>query len=172
MDTVNFLECLKKFTEEETKEMTFPTKPQKGETQPEYRAAKVYMMALPNSKTATKYVPYILHKKVTGEDIIGHERPNMSLITVRSIFCVYNENSEEGALSLLNLMEKMRIAMMKHPVLYKRARLYTGDEDASIQSVVYQEDIEPYFAGELVSVWEIPSIEQERQEYDSWTEYW
>ena len=161
MDTVDFLEALKAFTEDQTRNIIMPTQHQKGEAETQYRAATVYMQSLPNGKTATKYVPYVLHKKVTGTDIIGHARRNRSLITVRSIFCVYSEDEMEGALMLLNLMERMRIAFMKYPLLDHRYRLYTGDEDGQIESVIYQEDMQPYYAGEMVTVWEIPSVQEE-----------
>ena len=171
MDTVTFLDALKAFTIEQTKDMILPTQRQKGETEPEYRAANVYRQALPNGKTATKYAPYILHKKVTGDDIIGRSKRNRSLVVVRSIFCVFNEDAEEGSLMLLNLMERMRIAFLKYPLLTDRYRLDTGDEDGKIQSVVYQEDIQPYYAGEIVTVWEIPSVQEEPPEMNWQRDY-
>jgi hypothetical protein len=166
MDTVTFLCDLKRFTEEKTKTMILPTKAQKGETEAENRPPNVYLMSLPNGRTATKYAPYVLIKKVTGSDVIGHGRPNRSVVTVRMIFCVYNLDPEEGNLMLLNLMERMRICLLKYPLLYNRYRLYTGDEDSEISSVIYQEDIEPYYAGELITVWEIPSVQEEPTEMD------
>ncbi len=166
MDTVTFLDALKDFTLEQTKDLVMPTQHQKGESEQQYRTANVYRQALPNGKTATKYAPYVLHKKVTGADTIGYRRKNRSLVTVRSIFCVYNEDAEEGSLMLLNLMERMRIAFLKYPLLDNRYRLYTGDDDGQIDSVIYQEDIQPYYAGEIVTVWEIPSVQEEPPEMD------
>ncbi len=171
MDTVTFLEALKEFSLAQTENMIFPTQPQKGETEPQYRAANVYRQSLPNGHTATKYAPYILHKIVTGDDTIGSGKRNKSIITVRSIFCVYNEDAEEGSLMLLNLMETMRIAFLKYPLLDNRYRLYTGDEDGHVQRVVYQEDIQPYYAGELVTVWEIPSVQEEPPEMNWQRDY-
>lgn len=161
MDTVDFLEALKSYTEDHTRNIIMPTQRQKGESETQHRTAAVYRQSLPNAKTATKYAPYVLHKKVTGTDTIGYKRKNRSLVTIRSIFCVYNEDAEEGSLMLLNLMERMRIAFMKHPLIDHRYRLYTGDDDGQIESVVYQEDIQPYYAGEIVTVWEIPSVQEE-----------
>lgn len=163
MDTVTFLEALKKFTEEQTKDMILPTKREKGETSDEYRPAGVHVMALPSGKTPTKYAPYILHRKVTGQDLIPDGRRNRSLVTIRSIFCVFNEDAVEGSLMLMNLMERMRIALLKFPVVDNRYRLYTGDDDGKIETVIYQEDLQPYYVGEMVTTWEIPSVQEERQ---------
>lgn len=166
--TVNFFDALKQWTEEQIKDEILPTKLEKGETESESRPATVYLMALPNGHTATKFAPYILHKKVTSEDIIGYQKPNRTLVTVRSIFCVYNEDPIEGNNMLLNLMERLRISFLKHPVLYKRFRMYTGDDDGKISTVIYQEDIQPYYAGEMITVWEVPSVQEERIDTGLW----
>lgn len=161
MDTVMFFDALADYIKDQTEEMILPTKREKGETEAEYRSANVYEFSLPNTRTAVKFAPYILLKKVTGSDVIKHGGHNRSFVTVRAIFCVFNEDPQEGSKMLINLMERLRIALLKWPIVDKRFTLYLPDEDGKIETVIYQEDIQPYYAGEMVTTWQIPSIQEE-----------
>ena len=103
MTAVILLEQLKAFTEEATKDLIMPTKMQKGDTEQTYRAAVVHKMRLPDSGSATKKAPYIIHQVITGKDTTE------SQTKVRSIFCVYNENEEEGAFFVADPLSGKRI---------------------------------------------------------------
>ena len=62
-----------------------------------------------------------------------------------------------GAGTLLNLMERLRIALLEQRSIGKQFRL---DLEAGLESLVYPEDTAPYYAGEMISVWKLPVIER------------
>lgn len=161
MNKTVLLDRLKEFTEETIKDLILPVKLQKGDSEQSYRSARVHLMRLPNGHTATKFAPYVLHTVLNGEDTQTGGQPVLSRVTVRTIFCVYYENEEEGGLALLNLMERVRIAFLKYPVLAKQYRL---DLSQKLESLVYPDDTAPYYAGEMISVWQLPSVKEEALE--------
>lgn len=158
MDKVDFMKCFKVFTENAVKDLILPASLQKGDSGQEYRTAKVYLMRLPDGRSATKFAPYVLHTVLTGEDVQENGQSGQSSVTVRTIFCVYSRNEEEGGLALLTLMERLRIEILRHPVIEKRYRI---DLSQKLESLVYPDDTAPYFAGEMISVWRLPTVREE-----------
>lgn len=162
MTKIDLLNTLKAYTEEKTKDLLFPVKHQKedGDTPPPERSMTVYRMRLPSSGSAVKKAPYVIHQIITGKDARSSKNGNQleSRATVRSIFCVYNDNEEEGALSLLNAMERVRISLLKDEVLASRYQL---DLKEGIEMMIYPDDSYPHYAGEMATTWRIPSIERE-----------
>lgn len=158
MTKVVLLKQLKEFTEAATKDLLLPVAMQKGdEEEPKPRAAEVFRARLPDSKAAKKKAPYILHQIITGKDSQIPGQRLESSATVRTIFCVYHPNEEEGGLALLNLMERLRISMLEDTVIGKQ---FTLDREAGLESLVYPEDTAPYYAGEMISTWTLPPIER------------
>lgn len=159
MTRVILLERLGDFTRETTGDLIMPVKRQEKDTEdPKPRAADVHLMRLPDSKAATKKAPYVLHQIITGKDEQPEGEREKSSATVRSVFCVYSENEQEGGLMLLNLMERFRIGLLKQVVIGGQFEL---DLQAGLESLIYPEDTAPYYAGEMVSVWKLPPIKRE-----------
>ncbi len=158
MNKVILLEQLKLFTEEATKDIIMPTSVQKGDTEQGYRSAEVHRMRLPDSSQAKKKAPYIIHQALTGKDVQPQGQNLASSATVRTIFCVYNADEEEGGLMLLNLMERLRIRLLKEIVIGSQFIL---DTEAGIEAIAYPDDTAPYYAGEMVSTWKIPAVQRE-----------
>lgn len=158
MTKVMLLERLKAFTEEKIKDVIMPVSMQKGDTEQQYRAAEVYKMRLPDSGSAKKKVPYIIHQIITGKDSQPPKENTSSNAVVRSIFCVYSDDEQEGAMHLLNLMERLRIALLKERVI---ANQYEIDLSAGLEMLIYPDDTAPYYAGEMISTWKTPSVERE-----------
>jgi len=155
MTKVVLLEALKEASIEATKDLILPVAQQKEDKgPPQPRAADVYCMRLPDGKAAKKKAPYILHQIITGKDA---QKQKKSTAMVRTIFCVYHPDEQEGGLALLNLMERLRIALLEQGVIGKQFRL---DMDAELEQLVYPEDTAPYYAGEMISVWNLPTIER------------
>ncbi len=151
------LEHLRDLTEEATEGVLLPVKRQKGDGESLLpRPAKIYLMGLPEAGAAVKKAPYILHQIVTGKDTQkpGDFQPEAQAV-VRSIFCVYNEDGQEGSLALLGLMERVRIALLEQVVIGKQFKL---DLSAGLETLVYPDDTAPYYIGEVVSTWELPGI--------------
>lgn len=157
MNRVMLLEELKKFSEEKLRDLIMPTRMQKGDTSQNYRPADIHLMRLPDSTSAQKKAPYIIHQLIQGKDIQGK-----SDATIRSICAVYSDNEEEGGLMLLNLMERLRVSLLRQVVIGDQFQL---DLDAGLEIIAYPEDTAPYFAGEMISTWKIPIIEREVQKW-------
>lgn len=152
------LEKLKAATEEATGDIIMPVAAQKGDTEPpKPRAAEVYRARLPDSRSAKKKAPYILHQIITGKDIQPSGEKSSSSTVVRSIFCVYSDDEQEGGLMLLNLMERLRIYLLEHVILGKQFEL---DLEAGVETLVYPDDTAPYYAGEMISTWSLPDVER------------
>lgn len=152
MTAVILLEQLAAFTEEATKDLIMPTKMQDGDDEPIFRSAEVHKMRLPDSRSAKKKAPYIIHQVITGKDTTD------SSAVVRSIFCVYNEREDEGGLMLLNLMERLRIALLKAGTVGEQ---FTLDINAGMERMIYPDDTAPFYAGEMISTWKMPRVERE-----------
>lgn len=158
MNIISLLDNLKAFAESETANILLPVAVQKEGEEETSRAPEVHKMRLPNSKQWKKKAPYILIQALTSADQqLQGQRPEASC-TVRFVFCVYCRDEEEGAMNLLNLMERLRIALLKTQTISGFFRL---DLTEAVESMVYTADEAPYFGGELLTSWHIPAIERE-----------
>lgn len=162
MTRVILLEQLKTFTIAATRNLLLPLVPQEEELllPPRYGPPGVYRMHLPEFGAATRKAPYILHQILTGKDVqkAGQKAPD-SLALVRTVFCVYSKDEEEGGMHLLNVMERLRIALLEQVVIGKQFKL---DLDAGLESMAYPDDANvntaPYYLGEMVSQWKLPPV--------------
>lgn len=162
MTNITLLERLKLFTEDAIKDIILPVRLQKGDTEQQSRAADVYLMRLPDSKAATKKAPYIIHQFVTSKDTQPAGRQESGSSVVRSVFCVYCENEQEGAMNLLNLMERLRIRLLQQVIIGQQYQL---DLEAGVEMLIYPEDSAPYYAGEMSTTWKMPSVEREWRQW-------
>lgn len=162
MTNITLLERLKLFTEETIKDIILPVRLQKGDTKQQMRAADVHLMRLPDSTAATKKAPYIIHQLVTSKDTQPTGKQESGSSVVRSVFCVYSENEQEGALHLLNLMERLRIRLLQQVIIGQQYQL---DLEAGVEMLIYPEDTAPYYAGEMSTTWRMPSVEREWRQW-------
>ena len=158
MTKEQLLEDFKNFLAKTTKHYSLPEAVQKGDTDQIFRAPDIYKMRLPNSNDAKKKAPYIIVQFVTGTDYHKQAQQSQSTAIVRLVFCTYNEDEQEGALSLLNVMETVRMELMKQVLIGKCFKL---DTDAGVESLVYPEDTAPYYAGEIMCTVFVPPTERE-----------
>ena len=166
---VGLLYALKCFTEHVTRDMLLPVKRQsRDESDPEPRAAGVYMARLPELESYARKAPFILHQVVTGLDEVGSNgtgtgakarKELQSNAVVRSVFCVYHPDEQEGGLALLNLMEEMRIELLRHPIL---GSIFELDLREGVSQAIYPETGErgtaPFYLGEMVTTWKLPPV--------------
>lgn len=170
MTNMELLEQLAAFTKEVTRELRLPVSPQglepdapKGDIagslvpKVETRAPEIFRMRLPDGGAARKKAPYILHQLLTFRDAQLEGERTEGYAVVRSIFCVYCGDEQEGGLLLLQLMERLRVALLQASVLAGRFAL---DRTAGLEGLLYPEASAPYYAGELVTNWKIPSMER------------
>lgn len=115
-------------------------------------------MRLPDSGSAKKKAPYIIHQVITTNDL----RPAGELIRatakLRTVFCVYCPDEEEGSLMLLNLMERLRIALLKQVVI---GHQFTLNTTAGLERLMYLDDTAPYYIGEMATEWILPPVQRE-----------
>lgn len=158
MSKVILLEQLKEFTQAVTGELVFPVAMQKEDAlPPEPRTVEVYCTRLPDSKAAKKKAPYILHQFLNDKIIQPEGQRADDTVTVRSIFCVYNPNEQEGGLSLLSLMDQVKISLLERSIVGGQ---FVLDLKAGMESMAYVEDSAPYYAGEMITNWKMPPIKR------------
>lgn len=159
MTTLILLDRLTDFTREAVKDLLLPVRQQENDTEPpEPRAAEVYRMRLPDSSSAKKKAPYIIHQVVTTNDLQPPGEKIHATAKLRTLFCVYCPDEQEGALMLLNLMERLRIALLKQVVI---GHQFTLDTTAGLERLVYLEDTAPYYVGEMATEWILPAVQRE-----------
>ena len=159
MTITALLEQLKAFTEKVTADLIMPTKVQSADEAQNYRPADVYLMRLPDGSSATKKAPYIIHQLLTSKDQQPSGERVQSSASVRSIFVVYNDDEQEGGLMLLNLMERLRIELLRTGVLDNRFSL---DLSEGLEYMVYPDtDTAPFYAGEMSSTWKLIPVQRE-----------
>ena len=157
MDAVQFLTAIKADTETALENLVMPYKPAKGE-EPGNRAPSVWRMRLAKSSAAQKVAPYIIHQVITTDAKQEPGQFDENSLCLRSIYCVYNEDEEEGSLGLLTMMERLRIHWLKDRVIDGR---YELDMKQGIQTLIYPEETNDFFLGESVSYWKLPVVQRE-----------
>lgn len=167
MTKVTLLEQLAAFTERCIADLLLPVQMQEEDEEPRpFRVPAVYYPCLPDLHLYAQYAPFITHEVVTSQDgaeqIPSGVKLRKSTAVVRTCFCVYHENEQEGRLSLLTVMERLRIALLEECVVGGQFRL---DLDAGVETLVYpgnpsQTAVSPFYLGEMITTWKLPIIER------------
>lgn len=89
---------------------------------------------------------------MTGRDFQPEGALCEGRTVVRSVFAVYHDDEQEGALLLLELMETLRIALLRKVIIGDQIEL---DLQEGLEMLTYPENTAPYFAGEMISTWKI-----------------
>ena len=92
---------------------------------------------------------------ITGKDEQAPGQLPTASVSIRTIFCVHHPDEQEGGLALLNLMERLRIALLEKGAIGGQFIL---DRTAGLESFIYPEDTAPYYAGEMISAWILPAV--------------
>lgn len=170
MTPIILLERLKEFIQANTEDIILPVRPVKNKTLPTvpcpkektaadaitHRAAEVHKMRLPDKDAEENRIPYILLQLITGADTGEQGQQEDSEAKVRIIIATYSENDSEGALDVLNLITRIRVALLKAGEIGQQFLLRKP-----LEYLVYPDDTRPYFFGELMTIWEMPTIKRE-----------
>lgn len=156
--TREILDALSAFVTDATAHFSLPTAVQQGDTEQLFRAPEVHKMRLPQSTSYKKYAPYIIVQYVTSKDVQKHGERSDSTAAIRLIFCVYNDDEEAGSLDLVNVIDAVRLRLLREVVI---AGKYRVDTDASLETLIYIDDTAPYYGGEMMFTVEVPPIERE-----------
>ncbi|MCL2087652.1 MAG: hypothetical protein FWH05_08695 [Oscillospiraceae bacterium] len=165
MSPIVLLEELKKFVEENTKDIILATRPVKNKVysedskkKPPHRkkkSPKVYLMRLPDKDAETNLIPYIVLQYLTGKDEQPPGEPPYSTCTIRIVAATYSEDAGEGAKDLLNVLTRIRIALLKSGGVGQFLLC------KPLENIVYPDETNPYYLGEMLTIWEIPIIQRE-----------
>jgi len=177
------LEQLQMFIQAATAEVILPVRPVKNRTLPvktrprgrtasadadteafkeeiTERAAEVHLMRLPDKDAEENRIPYILLQFLTGTDTQEPGQEAESEAKVRIVIATYSENDSEGALDVLNIIGKIRYALLTAGEVGQQFLLRKP-----LECLVYPDDTRPYFFGEVMSTWEMPTINREVKLY-------
>ena len=164
----DLLLALKEFIEKATKDLKFKVRIQSKaeetaiaeDPELEWRKAEVYMMRLPDSREAKKKAPYVLVQLITTGDVQEQGQLDDSYAIIRIICCVYDNDEQEGALALLNLASRIRIAFLRSCMIGEHNQ-FVLDKTEKLEFMAYPDDTAPYYAGEMIGVWHLPPIKRE-----------
>lgn len=158
MTPLELLDALKAFIEENIKDILLPVRVDRKSGEAKERPAEVYKMRLPTKDAETKRIPYVLLQYIKSTDTqTAGEMPESSCM-VRIVVATYSEDGEEGALCVLNLLTRIRIAFLRDGVIAERFML-----KLPIEMIVYPDSTPPYYLGEMMTEWKMPIVESEVQ---------
>ena len=156
MTKVDLLYALKEFTTSVYAGMVLPCKPDSTENE---RSVQVFLTHLPTTSASAKFAPYVIHSIITGEDGQNEGEDERAYAVVRTIFCTYDKDEEQGGLALLTLAERLRIELLRKRVLANRFQLELPK--SPMQLLVYPDNTAPFYVAETSSTWRIPAVERE-----------
>lgn len=158
MTPLDLLDVLEDFVRRETKDMLLPVRVDRRSGKQKERAAEVFKMRLPNKKAQTERVPYLLLQYIKSTDTQEPGKQPECECMVRIVAATYSEDESEGATCVLNLLNRIRIALLKDGVIGERYML-----KPPVEMIVYPDSTAPYYLGEMMTIWDIPVVESEVQ---------
>lgn len=153
---VVLLDRFKEFTEEATKDILLPTNPTPKKPSIQ-RPPEVWKMSLPDRNSETAKIPYIILQLLKNEDVQEEGQAPYSLCTIRVIAGAYSERYDEGALGVVNILDRIREKLLRQRVIGRQFTLALPLEFVAIPSA----DTAPFFFGEMMTIWQIPTIKRE-----------
>lgn len=158
MTPLELLDALKAFIEENTKDILLPVRVDRKSGKAKERPAEVYKMRLPTKDAETKRIPYVLLQYIKSTDTQTAGQPPESSCMVRIVAATYSEDGEEGAMCVLNLLTRIRVALLRDGVIADRFML-----KPPVEMIVYPDSTPPYYLGEMMTEWRMPIVESEVQ---------
>ena len=123
------------------------------------RTANVYKMRLPKKEDQVQQIPYILLQILNGKDDKKEKEPEESICTVRIVVATYSEDAGQGAYDVLNVILRIRSELEKAGIIGGQFVL-----QKPLEYIVYPDSTEPYYLGEMITNWSIPTIKREVEE--------
>lgn len=160
MTPIILLDQMEEFVKEVTKDIKLQVKVRNiNPEEVKERAANVYKMRLPNKDDQTQKVPYILLQFLTGKDDQKKGEPQESTCMVRIVVATYSEDGGTGAYDVLNVILRIRSELKKIGIIGKQFVLQD-----QLEYFVYPDSTEPYYLGEMITNWSLPTIKKEVEE--------
>ncbi len=156
MTPVFLLEAFKTFATDTLKDLILPVRPTKEEPTPSPRAPAVHLMNMPEEDAGLQKAPYVLLQLLNGTDNQDEGDKAESFCNVRVVACVYCDDAEEGGLNLLNVLVRLRTALLRKRIVGQQFTMRLP-----LEYLVYPDNIPPYYWGEMMTTWEFQTIERE-----------
>lgn len=155
MTSLDLLNALKKYCAEITNDMRLIARvPDNGIDEGE-RSPKIFIGNLPNKESEKKSEPYVLLKLLTSK-ADDDER----VCKVRIICVTFSEDKQENYIQCLNLITRIENKLAEDVVIAER---YSCQKP--IETIIYDDDLEVYQVGELMTNWEMPIVERNIRQY-------
>ena len=148
------LQAVKEFFEKSLKGLNLPVN-QDGRDDVNEREVRVYKQVMPDPEEDNQKVPYILLTILNGSD--GESE---SVVTVRVVITIFDDDPEDGKALLLHIVEKLRLELLKKRVVGERYRLVVSDKHP-FEYLFYPDDSGLYHLAELSMTWTIPQVDEE-----------
>lgn len=160
MTPVILLECLKEFVQEKTRNIKLQSRV-RGNNPEEQKEknAEIFLMRLPNKEARQNRVPYILLQLLAGKDDQQERNPAESTAQVRVVVCTYSDDESTGSMDVLNVILRLRSELEKTGIIGERFVL-----QFPLEYLIYPDDTAPYFFGEMMLNFSIPTIKREVEE--------
>lgn len=160
MTPVILMERLADFVQDVTKDIKLQVRVRNQNPEEEKeRAANVYKMGLPKKDDQTQKIPYILLQFLTGKDDKQAGEPEESDCKIRIVVATYSEDGGVGPYDVLNIILRIRSELEKVGIIGKQFAL-----QKPLEYIVYPDNTQPYYLGEMITNWSIPTIKREVEE--------
>lgn len=155
MTPLELLESLKAYCKEITKDMLLVARVPENGTEAGERPPEVFIGNLPDKESEKKAAPYILLKLLTKK--VDDEE---SVCRVRIICVTFSEDKQENYIQCLNLLTRIETKLLEDVVVDNR---YSCQKP--IESIMYDDDLEVYQIGEMMTIWEMQKAERNVRKY-------
>jgi len=155
MTPLDLLEALKGYCKETTKDMRLLARVPENGPQAAKRPPAVFIGNLHNKESEKKAAPYILLKLLTGKD-----DDEESICRVRIICVTFSEDKQENYIQCLNLITRIKTKLLEDVVIDNRFSC-----QKPIEFIIYDDDLEVYQIGEIMTIWEMQQLERNVRKY-------
>lgn len=155
MTPLDLMQSLKGYCEEITKDLALLARVPENGTQAGERPPKVFIGNLPGKEAEKKEAPYILLKLLTTKD-----DEEESVCRVRIICVTFSEDKQENYIQCLNLITRIKFKLLEDVTVDNR---YSCQKP--IETILYDDDLEVYQIGEIMTIWEMPKTERDIRKY-------
>lgn len=154
MTTTDLLERFKLFAEDALKDLILPVKTPPTQ-EAKYRTPEVFLMNLPDEAAQKEKAPYVVLQFLNGDDSQEEGKEEESVCNIRVVVCAYSDDLGEGPMHVLNMLTRLRIALLEKRVIADRYAMRLP-----LEYLVYPDNPAPFFFGEMMTVWEVPTIKR------------
>lgn len=154
MTTTDLLEQFKLFAEDALKDLILPVKTPPTQ-EAKYRIPEVFLMNLPDEAAQKEKAPYVVLQFLNGDDSQEEGKEEESVCNIRVVVCAYSDDLGEGPMHVLNMLTRLRIALLEKRVIADRYAMRLP-----LEYLVYPDNPAPFFFGEMMTVWEVPTIKR------------